>query len=255
MNIAIITTNDFYSKIILNYINQQQYKDLYIIKINVPKKYTLKMALKGIKKSPIYFTYALYEKFILTIIEKKIKHTKLMNYSCHITTDDIHSKEFIHKLKQLNITKLFFLRPTVIIKKDFLDIFPESYNIHNTLLPKYRGLGGIFQTMAHGDKKLGLSIHKMTVKLDAGDIVYQDIIEIPEGYSLIEVTLLSYTKSRKLVKNFIEKLANNTLTYVEQDETHASSFSWPKFNSFVKFYKFNNRLFSLKNLKNLLKDI
>lgn len=59
-----------------------------------------------------------------------------------------------------------------ILKKDVLDI-PRlgCFNIHGSLLPKLRGASPIQQAILQGDEKAGVTIMKMGVGLDDGDMV------------------------------------------------------------------------------------
>ena len=45
------------------------------------------------------------------------------------------------------------------------------FNIHTSLLPRYRGAAPIQYALLNGDTETGVSIQKMVSKMDAGDIV------------------------------------------------------------------------------------
>jgi methionyl-tRNA formyltransferase len=53
-----------------------------------------------------------------------------------------------------------------------------SINIHYSLLPKYRGASPVESAILHGDTITGVTIQKMTYKMDAGDIIAQKEINI-----------------------------------------------------------------------------
>ena len=53
----------------------------------------------------------------------------------------------------------------------FLSLFERTYNIHPSLLPKYRGCAPIYQTILNGDEHSGITIQKIALEVDAGDIV------------------------------------------------------------------------------------
>ena len=54
-------------------------------------------------------------------------------------------------------------------------------NIHPSLLPRWRGAAPIQHTILAGDKKTAVCIMKMTEKLDAGDILSQQEVEVQES--------------------------------------------------------------------------
>ena len=60
----------------------------------------------------------------------------------------------------------------------FLALFPlGGINLHPSLLPKYRGCTPVPQAILNGDKTLGISVQKLALKTDEGDILAQS--EIP----------------------------------------------------------------------------
>ena len=62
----------------------------------------------------------------------------------------------------------------VIVKNDILDIFePEGiFNIHPSLLPKYRGPSPIETAILSGDTEFSVSVMKLVPEMDAGPIYY-----------------------------------------------------------------------------------
>ena len=68
-----------------------------------------------------------------------------------------------------------------ILPKAILEI-PKygAINIHASLLPKYRGASPVQSAILHGDKETGITLMKMNEKMDEGDILVQEKIEIGE---------------------------------------------------------------------------
>ena len=66
-----------------------------------------------------------------------------------------------------------------IIPKQILD-YPKykCINVHASLLPKYRGASPIQSALINGENKTGVSLMYMNEKMDAGDILYQESIDI-----------------------------------------------------------------------------
>lgn len=80
------------------------------------------------------------------------------------------------------ITELETLRPDLIAVAAFGQILPKSIlelpphgclNVHTSLLPKYRGAAPIQWAIANGDAETGITIMKMDVGMDTGDILTQ----------------------------------------------------------------------------------
>ncbi|NUU00154.1 formyltransferase [Herbaspirillum robiniae] len=53
-----------------------------------------------------------------------------------------------------------------------------AYNMHGSLLPKYRGRVPINWAVLHGETETGATLHEMTIKPDAGAIVAQTTVPI-----------------------------------------------------------------------------
>ncbi len=87
------------------------------------------------------------------------------------------------------IRKIQIESPSFLVVFDFGQKVPSKIlelpriaplNVHPSLLPKYRGAAPIIRAMMDGEKNTGLTIIKMNEKIDAGDIVLQEKVEIPE---------------------------------------------------------------------------
>jgi methionyl-tRNA formyltransferase len=95
------------------------------------------------------------------------------------------SEEFLEELRAL--------QPDLIVVAAYGQILPESIldlpcfgclNVHTSLLPKYRGAAPIQWAILNGDTETGVTIMKMDVGLDTGDILTQATTPIrPEDNS------------------------------------------------------------------------
>ena len=68
-----------------------------------------------------------------------------------------------------------------LISAKILGIPPRGcYNLHGSLLPRFRGRSPTNWAILLGEKKTGVTLHEMVVKADAGVIVGQREVEIGE---------------------------------------------------------------------------
>src|SRR5216683_1796741 len=66
-----------------------------------------------------------------------------------------------------------------ILSKDVLAVPPQGgINVHASLLPKYRGAAPIAWAMHHGETRTGVTIIRMSIALDAGEMLAQEAIDI-----------------------------------------------------------------------------
>jgi len=132
---------------------------------------------------------------------------------------------FLEELKSLNIDFFVVIAFAQFLGAKLLNI-PRlgAFNIHTSLLPKYRGAAPIQYALLNGDTKTGVTIQKMVKKMDAGDIVYSHEVDIePNETCDLLFKKLEDQASVGLVK-FIESLTttNEEITYTPQDESCVS---------------------------------
>ncbi len=110
-----------------------------------------------------------------------------------------------------------------ILPKDFLD-FPKygCINVHASILPKYRGASPIHYAVLNGDEVTGVTVQQMDEGVDTGDIL--NIKECRIGIN--DTTEYMYEVLAPLgaeaMMETIEKIENNQLNPIKQDESKAS---------------------------------
>lgn len=81
------------------------------------------------------------------------------------------NEEFTNSIKQLRPDVLIVAAYGLILPKHFIDIFPKkAFNIHASILPRWRGAAPIQRAIMHGDDQIGVTIMEVVEKLDAGNI-------------------------------------------------------------------------------------
>jgi len=97
-----------------------------------------------------------------------------------------------------------------------------SYNLHPSLLPRYRGPAPLFWQFRHGETESGITLHRLTDRVDAGDIVLQVPVTLRTGMSGSEAEARLAHAGSQLILQALEALASGTLTCTPQDERLAS---------------------------------
>ena len=132
-------------------------------------------------------------------------------------------EEFLVKLQDLNLDFMVVLAFAQFLGSKVLTA-PKMgcFNIHTSLLPKYRGAAPIQYALLHGDKDTGVSIQKMVKKMDAGDIVHSHPLPIaPTENGGQLYTRLKY-QAALAMNDLIHKILNNEVKPEPQDETKVS---------------------------------
>ncbi|MCR4661181.1 MAG: methionyl-tRNA formyltransferase [Clostridia bacterium] len=104
-----------------------------------------------------------------------------------------------------------------LLKQNILDICP-IFNVHTSLLPKLRGASPVQTALINGDKETGVTIMKTELKMDAGDIILQEKINIERNINSEELLLELADISSQLILKAIDSYENGTIKYIKQDE-------------------------------------
>lgn len=111
-----------------------------------------------------------------------------------------------------------------IIPKKVLEI-PKigSFNIHGSILPKYRGASPIQEALKNGDLEAGISIIKMDEKMDHGDLVSISKLKIDEYDNQLSLRKKLANQAGVDIVNFLEKFKNNeNIVFSSQDHKKAT---------------------------------
>ncbi|MDC3143614.1 methionyl-tRNA formyltransferase [Pelagibacteraceae bacterium] len=130
--------------------------------------------------------------------------------------------EIINKINELNPDIIFVIAYGYILPKEIIDI-PKlgCFNLHGSLLPKYRGAAPIQRSIIAGDKVTGVSFIKVDEGLDTGDVLLDAelIINDEDSYQDLEKNLSQLGKT--LLNNFFDKL-NTGGEAIKQDDNLAT---------------------------------
>lgn len=142
----------------------------------------------------------------------------------YFQTDNINNEEeFLSKLAELEIDCFIVLAFAQFLGNKVLNLPKKGcFNIHTSLLPKYRGAAPIQYALLNGDTSTGVSIQKMVKKMDAGDVCWSHEVSIQENETGGQLyTRLKYQAALAL-NEFINSLNKNQIEYTEQDESKVS---------------------------------
>ena len=132
--------------------------------------------------------------------------------------DEVNSDE-VRDILLANQVKLLILTSTPIIKPILLDIEGLTIlNAHTGWLPRYRGLDANIKAMRDGHQ-LGVSIHKVTKKIDGGEIYLRENFTIDfNGDVLSQMDEKELELSGKLYVKAIDLMKENKLEAIARSE-------------------------------------
>jgi methionyl-tRNA formyltransferase len=129
--------------------------------------------------------------------------------------------------------KIRGMRPDIILSFYYRNMISEkvlsiprlgAYNMHGSLLPKYRGRVPINWAVLHGERETGATLHHMVKRADAGDIVDQEAVPIGPDDTAFDVFNKVTVAARKVLERQIDAIKAGTAPRTRQDESQASTF-------------------------------
>ncbi len=103
-----------------------------------------------------------------------------------------------------------------------------AYNLHGSLLPKYRGRVPVNWAVLHGETETGATLHEMTVKPDAGGIIAQIAVPILPDDTAYEVFGKLTVAAEQILWSALPALLNGTAKVQENDLSKGSYFGGRK---------------------------
>lgn len=132
-------------------------------------------------------------------------------------------REEYHVLKELNADIMVTCAYGQILSQDVIDLTPKGvFNIHASLLPKYRGASPIQSVILNGETKTGVTIMKTDIGVDTGDIVSVKEEEILPNETAGELFDRLSIVGSELIVETLKLIEQGKETYTPQDHTKAT---------------------------------
>jgi methionyl-tRNA formyltransferase len=133
---------------------------------------------------------------------------------------ELKSKESYEKLAAIDFNIMIVAAYGLIIPQAILDL-PSfgCFNIHASLLPRWRGAAPIHRAILTGDKTTGVTIMRVVQKLDAGDMIKKTVIQISEKHTTEKLTKTLAELGAQLMIEVMDELSvKGELKSIPQDE-------------------------------------
>ena len=101
-----------------------------------------------------------------------------------------------------------------VLKPPFINAFAgRIINLHPSLLPSFPGLNSIRQSLEHGAKYSGCTVHWVTPTVDAGPIIDQAAVRIETNDTLDSLELKVHAAEHQLLPDVIRRLSLGELVF------------------------------------------
>jgi methionyl-tRNA formyltransferase len=146
-----------------------------------------------------------------------------------IQPDSPNTRSLQHTLKALNPDFIFSFYYRNMLDPEILALAKQgAYNLHGSLLPKYRGRVPINWAVIQGETETGATLHAMTAKPDQGDILAQEAVNIGPDETAHEVFLKVVDAGEKALRKVLPDLIAGTAKHSPQQLAKGSYFGGRK---------------------------
>ena len=156
------------------------------------------------------------------LLESAVKKYAVANKLPVLQPGNLKAPDFIANLASyqadLQVVVAFRMLPKLVWAMPPLGTF----NLHGSLLPKYRGAAPINWAVIHGDTETGVTTFFIQEEIDTGDLIFQEKMSIGKDESVGEVHDRMMVLGAQTVVKTVEAIASGNMTTQPQDHQQAS---------------------------------
>ena len=132
---------------------------------------------------------------------------------------------------EIELQHLKKIKPNVVVVVAYGKILPDKFlnikgitfiNIHASLLPRWRGAAPIQRAIMNMDKETGISIMKISSKLDTGPVMMKSKISIDKTTTFINLSNIMSKLSSSMIIEAFTLLKDGTAKFIPQNEEEAT---------------------------------
>jgi methionyl-tRNA formyltransferase len=142
-----------------------------------------------------------------------------------VTPGDPNAAEFVARVRALKPDFLFSFYYRSMLGRELLAIPARgAYNMHGSLLPKYRGRAPVNWAVLQGETQTGATLHEMVAKPDAGRIVDQEAVAILPDDLAVDVFGKVAAAAERVLARSLPRLVDGSAVLRPQDLSKGSYF-------------------------------
>lgn len=164
-----------------------------------------------------------YEKFAPYGCYDSLKKTAEKHNLPVMQPKDVHQLNVLEKIWTLNPDLIVVVSYHAILKEPLIGNY-TIINAHGALLPKYRGRAPINWAIINGETETGVTVHFIDKGIDTGDIILQEMVEINQNDTAIEVLKKTLPLYPKLVSTAVMQIEEGYVQRKKQDLSKGSYF-------------------------------
>lgn len=151
-----------------------------------------------------------------------VKEFALANEIPVLQPEKLKDENFVNDLKAYD-ADLYVIVAFKILPAEVFNIPPKgSFNLHGSLLPKYRGAAPIQWALINGENETGLTTFALAEKVDTGNIYHQEKVDITADDNFGTLHDKMSLQGAEVVLKTVEMIESGNFVLQEQDNSKAS---------------------------------
>ncbi|MGZ0715932.1 bifunctional UDP-4-amino-4-deoxy-L-arabinose formyltransferase/UDP-glucuronic acid oxidase ArnA [Pseudomonas palleroniana] len=139
--------------------------------------------------------------------------------------EDANHPLWIERIAKLNPDFIFSFYYRNLLSEALLATAKKgAFNLHGSLLPKYRGRAPANWVLVNGETETGVTLHRMVKRADAGAILAQQKVIIDRTDTGLTLHAKLRDAATNLLRDALPQLAQGKLAETAQDESQATYF-------------------------------
>ncbi|MDE6027326.1 MAG: methionyl-tRNA formyltransferase, partial [Muribaculaceae bacterium] len=152
------------------------------------------------------------------LIQSDVKRYALEKGFPVLQPEKLKSPEFVEKLREIN-ADLFIVIAFRMLPEMVWSMPPMgTFNLHGSLLPKYRGAAPINRAIMNGEKETGITTFFLKHEIDTGDMIEQRKIDINDDDDAGTIHDKLMAIGAECVLHTVDSIINGTLSTIPQPE-------------------------------------
>ncbi len=139
--------------------------------------------------------------------------------------ENVNHPLWVERIREMKPDVIFSFYYRNMLSQEILSLAEKgAFNLHGSLLPKYRGRAPVNWAVLHGEKETGVTLHKMLAKPDAGDIIAQKAVQIGETDTSLSVHANIREAAVELLDSILPQIKSGHYPSIPQNENLATYF-------------------------------
>ena len=137
--------------------------------------------------------------------------------------EDVNHPLWTERIREMKPDVLFSFYYRNLLGDEILNLAPKgAFNLHGSLLPKYRGRAPLNWVLVNGESETGVTLHRMVNRADAGDIVAQQAVAIGADDAALTLHRKLCAAATELLSRALPAILAGTTDERPQDHSQAT---------------------------------